>query len=207
MRIQRPVAGTYTEQITLRVYGEPKPAGSKSAGVAYRKDGAGNRVPVLTERGTIRTFVKDSSGEPGRVWRNQVAGMAAEGWAGRPLLDCPLYVEMTFFVARSKGHFGSGRNAGRLRASAPAFPATRPDVLKLARAVEDALTNVLWRDDARIVCGPNEKVFAGPSEPIGVEVRVWTLPATVGEMEVAGVGEGISVEPTKFLPAAPSLLD
>ena len=38
-----------------------------------------------------------------------------------------------------------------LRPSAPPYPATRPDVTKLLRAVEDAATGLLWADDAQIV--------------------------------------------------------
>lgn len=182
MRIERPDGPPVVE---LRVYGEAKPAGSKGSGVSYRKDETGQRVPV-TRNGKIVTFVKDTSGKPGKEWRNAVADVAVRAQDGEPLLDGPLYVEMTFFMDRPKGHFGSGRNAGRLKDSAPMYPAVIPDVLKLARAVEDSLSGTLWRDDSRIVCGPNEKVYAEDGEPIGVEVRVWRLPATVGELAVSG---------------------
>jgi Holliday junction resolvase RusA-like endonuclease len=128
------------------------------------------------------TFVKDTSGTPGKMWRNAVADVAVQAQNGEPLLDGPLYVEMTFVVARTQGHFRTGRHLGEVKASAPAYPAVRPDVLKLARAVEDSLTNTLWHDDSRIVNGSNEKVYAEPGEPIGVEVRVWRLPTTVGEL-------------------------
>lgn len=178
MRIQRPNAPPVVQ---LRVYGEPKPAGSKGSGVSYRKDESGKRVPV-TRNGKIVTFVKDTSGKPGKEWRNAVADVAVRAQDGEPLLDGPLYVEMTFFMERPKGHFRTGRFAGLLKDSAPPYPAVIPDVLKLARAVEDSLSGTLWRDDSRLVRGDNEKVYAEDGEPIGVEVRVWRLPATVGEL-------------------------
>jgi Holliday junction resolvase RusA-like endonuclease len=168
--------------MTIRVYGEPGTAGSKSAGVSYRKGADGKPEPVKTADGRLVTFVKDSSGAKGKAWRSLVADAGAEAMDGREKLSGPLYVEMTFLRARAAGHYGSGRNAGVLKDSAPAYPAVRPDVLKHARATEDSLTGVVWEDDSRVVSGPNEKVFAGRDEALGVEVRIWGLPATVGAL-------------------------
>lgn len=179
MRIERP---DREPDIVIRVLGEPKTAGSKTSGVAMRFDPKqGKKVPIV-ENGKFKTFTKDSSGKPGKDWRNQVAAAGAEVMGDDERFDGPLYVEMTFLRERSSSHFGTGRNAGVLKDSAPLYPAKRPDVLKHARAVEDALTGIVWKDDSRIVAGPNEKVFAAPTEPIGVEVRLWMLPATVGEL-------------------------
>ena len=73
-----------------------------------------------------------------RPWREAVKE-AARG-AGE-CLDGPLVVCMVFTVPRPK--------------SAPrrvVAPATTPDLSKLARATEDAITDVgLWADDARVV--------------------------------------------------------
>jgi Holliday junction resolvase RusA-like endonuclease len=38
-----------------------------------------------------------------------------------------------------------------LKASAPIAPPVKPDVLKLARAVEDAMSGIIYKDDAQIV--------------------------------------------------------
>ena len=171
----------------MRVFGTAGTAGSKTSGVAYRTGADGRSVPVTKADGRIVTFTNDSSGPKGKAWRSLVADAGAEAIAGFPLYDGPLYVEMTFLRPRGLGHYGTGRNAGVLRDSAPAYPSVRPDVLKHARAVEDALSGVVWRDDARICSGPNEKVYAGADEPSGVIVRVWALPATVGEFRAAEV--------------------
>jgi Holliday junction resolvase RusA-like endonuclease len=77
-----------------------------------------------------------------RGWKDQVAQVAAEAMVGRELLSGPLAVEFTFFSPRPHGHFGTGRNSGKLKDSAPGFPVTRPDVLKLARLVEDSLSGI-----------------------------------------------------------------
>jgi Holliday junction resolvase RusA-like endonuclease len=45
----------------------------------------------------------------------------------------------------------------------------KPDVLKLARAVEDALTGILYRDDAQIVTEVLRKRYGDPPR---VEIRL-----------------------------------
>lgn len=69
-------------------------------------------------------------------------------------------VALRFGLPRPKGHWGTGRNADRLKPSAPAWPATKPDVDKLERAVLDALTGVLWADDSQVVMLSADKVYA-----------------------------------------------
>ena len=84
-----------------------------------------------------------------RDWKSSVAVVAAESFAA-PLTGA-LSVTMTFCLPRPKNHYGTGKSAGRLRMSAPRHPSIRPDVLKLARSTEDALTGIAWRDDSQIV--------------------------------------------------------
>jgi Holliday junction resolvase RusA-like endonuclease len=67
-----------------------------------------------------------------------------------------------FVLARPRSHYGTGRNADRLRATAPAWPCSRPDATKLLRAVEDALTGVVWRDDGQVVVQTARKVYGWP---------------------------------------------
>ena len=77
-------------------------------------------------------------------------------------------------MQRPKSHFGTGRNAGKLKPSAPKYPAVKPDVDKLSRAVHDALTiaNVI-DDDSRIVIDHNEKHYA--VEQTGASIEVISL--------------------------------
>lgn len=98
------------------------------------------------------------------------------------LLDGPLIVSMVFTLTRPAGHFGTGRNADQLKPSAPPRPAVYPDLSKLARSTEDALTKIVWADDARIV-GYHRlgKYYAGTAAPdvlpagSGAVIRVWRL--------------------------------
>lgn len=128
--------------VSFTVYGQPAPAGSKTVG--HAKSG--------------RAFVRDSS-KRSRPWKSDVAQAAGIAVRGAPLLEGPLELVLRFYVPRPKGHFG----ARGLRPSAPVYPIVKPDVLKLARAVEDACTGVIWRDDAQIVREVLTKEYGEPA--------------------------------------------
>ena len=115
------------------VYGEPATAGSKT-GFYSKKLGR-----VLMTPASKKT----------RPWMQQVAGTALEQWEGS-ILTGPVQYKMIFYFRRPKSHYGTGRNAQVLKASAPEFHTKKPDHVKLARAVEDALTGIIWKDDSQI---------------------------------------------------------
>lgn len=138
--------------IEFTAYGEAKPGGSKTAFAFKRRDG------------TIGANVVDSC-KTTKSWRHVVASAAREAYDGE-LLDGPLELDLTFYRPHPKGH----RNAkGELKPSAPKHPTTRPDVLKLARAVEDSLTGILFYDDSQIVAEHLHKRYG---EPARVEVYI-----------------------------------
>src|SRR5690606_13365191 len=66
------------------------------------------------------------------------------------LWAAPVYVQLDFYLSRPKSHYGTGRNAQKIKESAPKWPG-RPDVDKLARAVLDALTGLVIADDSTVV--------------------------------------------------------
>src|SRR5207244_637695 len=110
---------------------------------------------------------------------DRVAQVAAENFTQDPLTG-PVVIHFTFYRQRPAAHYGTGRNSGTLKASAPVYPTTRPDALKLARGVEDALTGIVYRDDAQIV---EERLFKRYGRP-GCEVKVWRVEqATVGQQQ------------------------
>lgn len=152
---------TTDPRLAFTVPGRPRPAGSKRA-FAIRQAGAP----------TGRIAVTDANPRS-RDFKHTVAAAAAVvmGDRGR-LLTGPLALEVTFMLARPIGHYGTGTNRHRLRPSAPAYPAVRPDCTKLLRGVEDALTGVIWRDDAQIVEQVVRKVY---SEPERTEITVRTV--------------------------------
>lgn len=159
----------------FQVIGKPKTAGSKTSFVPKRKDGS-----VVTRKdGSPMVVTKDDAGTPGEQWRLAVGETALRAVGADPhdpfaedfeLLDEPLWLEVTYYFKRPKSHYRSGRNAHLLKDRAPTFPAMKPDVGKLTRAVHDALTGVLYRDDALIVRNCEQKLFGVPER---AEVAVY----------------------------------
>lgn len=89
-----------------------------------------------------------------------------------PPVSRPVDVEIQFILPRPKSHYGTGRNAKILRVSAPEFPAGRPDLDKLARAVLDGLTDGgAFNDDSQVVILRLAKVYADFESP-GCEISV-----------------------------------
>lgn len=149
---------------TITVYGRAQPAGSKRAFVNKR---TGRAIVVDDAKGT-------------KPWQQQVAGAALDACAGEPiLLDGPLVLVARFHLQRPKGHFRTGRNAHLLRDAAPAYPMGKPDTTKLLRAVEDALTSIVWRDDAQVVYQVASKHYGAPER---CEIDVDRAPVPVVEV-------------------------
>jgi Holliday junction resolvase RusA-like endonuclease len=151
--------------ISFTVYGQPAPAGSKTAG--RTSDG--------------RTFIRDSS-KKSYPWKQKIEQVAGDYMSGTPLLDGPLILGLEFYVPRPKGHFG----VRGLRPSAPKVPTVRPDLLKLARAVEDALSGIVYRDDAQIVREILDKFYG---EPARCEVRIYQMDERQQAIINSGPGE------------------
>ena len=118
--------------ISFFVAGIAKPAGSKRA--FFNK---GMKFPVVVDA------CKGS-----KDWKSDVKAEAIR-FAPQNLLEGPLKVTFEFRVTRPKHHF---RSNGTLKDAAFGLhPTTRPDVLKLSRGVEDALTGIIYKDDSQIV--------------------------------------------------------
>ena len=140
--------------VTFWVPGIPKPGGSKR-GFVNRKTG---RV-IITE-----------DCKASKDWRISVAFAAAR--AIPRLFPGPLRVTFTFFLPRPHGHYGAGARAFFLRASAPDYPAVRPDITKLIRSTEDALKGIAWQDDSQIVQQVASKQYGVHGMPAGAQITI-----------------------------------
>lgn len=143
---------TQPNVITFRVYGTPKPGGSKRSFVPGIKPGM--RWDPKRHRPVV---VEDCKGNP--AWRESVRE-AALAVAPKELLEGPLLLTVRFLMTRPKYHYRTTKKTGtQLRDDAPNYHTTKPDRTKLLRSTEDALTGVLWRDDTQVVDGPTSKVY------------------------------------------------
>jgi Holliday junction resolvase RusA-like endonuclease len=90
--------------------------------------------------------------------------------------------EITFRMPRPQGHYGTGRNAGQVRKGAPDFPASKPDLDKLCRAVLDGLTDGgAWKDDGQVVMLLAGKIYPEPGMPTGCRITLHCAAAISGE--------------------------
>lgn len=133
--------------------------------------GSKRAFPFKRRNGSLGVAVSDDNPK-GKAWKSQVADAAADALrlSNQELTTAPIVLDLVFSMQRPKSHFGSGRNSETLKDNAPRFPAVKPDVLKLARAVEDALTGIVWRDDAQVVTLNTAKVY-GRSPGVFVQIR------------------------------------
>lgn len=139
--------------ITFFVSGVAKPAGSKR----------GFFIPKLK-----RVVIVDANPNS-KDWKMDVKHTGMMHYKGEPL-TCPLSVRFDFIVTRPQSHYRSGKNAHLLKDGAPEYPASKPDVLKLSRGVEDALTSIIWKDDSQIVTERITKRY-GTTPGVNIEIK------------------------------------
>ena len=122
-------------------------------------------------------FVITPASKKTKPWMDTVAWIAQIVCKRMCLWTEPLLLTLVFYRPRAKDHFGTGRNAGKLKASAPAYPTIVPDLTKLIRATEDGLTGVVWRDDKQVVAQQTFKLYEDNNHKPGVLIRVERLDA------------------------------
>ena len=82
--------------------------------------------------------------------------------------EVPVRVDMVFVLPRPKSHFGTGRNAGKLKQSAPTYPKSRPDIDNYCKWVLDCIngTGGVWKDDSQVVSMSATKIYGEQPETI-----------------------------------------
>jgi Holliday junction resolvase RusA-like endonuclease len=132
--------------VTFTVLGPPQPQGSKTTGRTH----------------TGQPYLRESNRHL-QPWRQAIAAAALEAMNGHPALTGPLRLHALFIFTRPANHYGTGRNAERLKPSAPPYVQTRPDTDKLLRAIGDALAGIVYRDDNQLVIVHAEKHYGTPA--------------------------------------------
>lgn len=116
-----------------------------------------------------------------RPWRQAVIAEAREAWAGAEPWLGAVRVDVEFIFPRPKNHFGTGRNAGICKPSAPYYHTRTPDLDHLQRSIGDALKLAgCIRDDAQIAAWRPEKHYHGQGEQVGARVTIYKLPDHLG---------------------------
>lgn len=145
--------------LTFRVFGTPAPAGSKTV--------------VPTARGPrVLDGGSKAAREHRRTWRSDVidAARTAMTDADWRTVEGPVALTLALIVPRPKSLPRQRRDG-----TVPQ-PITRPDLTKLLRATEDAITAAgVWRDDSQVVRLVVDKVYEDLGYPPGAIVTVAVL--------------------------------
>lgn len=142
--------------IEFFVPGIPATAGSKKPFLYKGKDGKPHA-----------SMAPDNKRQ--KPWMAMVATAAQQAMRGTAPLTGAVSFEAHYVVQRPRGHFGTGKNTGVVKESSPPWPTTKPDLSKMTRAVEDALTGIVWRDDSQVVESRQYKRYG---EKPGVHIRI-----------------------------------
>jgi len=130
--------------LIFTVYGTPVPQGSMKAFIP-----PGFSRPIIT-----------SDNEKLKPWRNEVAGCALVEMKRNKFERCgrrvPIVIEVTFFFHPTKDR--------RM-----VHKTTKPDIDKLLRAMLDALTGIVFEDDAQVTDCILRKRFDSPAR---VEITI-----------------------------------
>jgi Holliday junction resolvase RusA-like endonuclease len=140
-------------EIVITVSGRPWPEGSLRAFVRGGKAVIVHDNPAALEQ-----------------WRGAVERAARK--TGSSFLRRPVTIDMSLYLPRPRSHYRTGRNAHLLREEAPPFPVSRFDSDKLARAVLDSLSGVLYIDDGQVVDLSARKRYAEYGMMPGGIIRV-----------------------------------
>jgi len=87
-------------------------------------------------------------------------------------IETAIIMDIKFYFLRPKGDFGTGRNSGKLKKSAPVTYIKGPDIDNLQKFVFDAMNKVFFRDDRQIWKVTAEKLYGVQAMTV-IEMRYY----------------------------------
>jgi len=75
-------------------------------------------------------------------------------------LTGPVRVDITWYFPYRKGDYGTGRNADKLKISAPTYHTTKPDRDNADKIVLDAMSGIYFMDDRQVCGGELRKYYS-----------------------------------------------
>lgn len=122
--------------VRIRIVGEAAPGGSKRS--------LGKGRPTIPDNKRTKPWMQRVAAAAEKAVQEQNDEM---------LLVGPVRLTFQQFLPRPDNHFGTGRNAAVLKPNAPRYPHKRRsgDLTKIIRSTEDAMKNVVFKDDKQVV--------------------------------------------------------
>lgn len=155
--------------IRFEVLGQPATKGSARAFVVRRGGGP------------PRAIITNDAGEKAKTWAAVVGDAARKAMGTARPFDGPIRVAVTFHLPRPQAHFNS---KGALKPNAPTHVDRKPDGDKLERCTWDALTGIVFTDDARIASWTGEKRYSDDGRT-GATVEVEAIAAAAARPSVS----------------------
>ena len=112
-----------------------------------------------------------------KPWRQDVRAAAIDHYKGG-IIGRAVEVEIIFLFARPKSHYGTGKNANKLKQKAPEFVTSSAtgDIDKLCRSTLDGLSakagGTVIKDDSLVVSLKAVKKYAKEGELLGAKISV-----------------------------------
>jgi len=143
---------THTFKIPVKPVGKKRPRF-----VVNKKTGRGSGYDVnKTEEGKMLLFCLNQ-------------------WGGREPITGAVKADFEFVFSRPKSHYGTGRNAGRLKPSAQEYHTQKPDCDNLCKLLTDALNGIVYKDDSQVCLGSFVKRWGYAGEPDGIVLTLEEL--------------------------------
>lgn len=101
-------------------------------------------------------------------WKAMVSILGRRAWDQGPIAG-PIRLGATFFLPRPESHFKG--KAHVLRVNAPLWHCFKPDSDNFIKAVLDALTGIVWVDDAQVCDQRTIKIYTNDTPGCQIEIE------------------------------------
>ena len=69
-----------------------------------------------------------------------------------------------FIMDRPKSHYGTGRNEGKIKKSAPIYHISKPDTDNLEKFYKDCMNKIVYLDDSQFILNQVSKLYIREDE-------------------------------------------
>jgi Holliday junction resolvase RusA-like endonuclease len=120
------------------------------------------RAKAQIRRFGNKTFAHVYTPGTAENWKSCIAAAAKPYVPAEPITG-PVQVDCTFTLPRLIGHYGTGKNAGKLKESAPQYHVVKPDLDNAMKCVWDVIVYLRFiMDDTQICKSWSEKIYENP---------------------------------------------
>lgn len=151
------------ETIKLIIPGEPKAQERHRSVIMPRKNAvvleALNKTNGKTEKFYRKKDLFMHNYDPSWKVKKCISRMIGALAPEIPLTG-PVRVDRFYYFAYLKSHYGTGKNAGKVKASAPVHKATEPDIDNFDKLLFDVLNGLFVKNDGQIALGAQGKFYS-----------------------------------------------